>query len=235
MMPEEATKICSIETVKFLDEFASSISSIAFSEGNSIFINNLISPYDTIVNQAQQFVAKAKLTNPTLNFKDFTSLIRSARKKKEPAEIAAMQKAIDATAAGINKIFSEAKAGMYEYELEAMLRYEINRRGMQHLGFKPIIAAGINAATLHYDKNNCQIETDALVLLDVGAACQNYSADITRTFPISGTFSPRQKEVYQHVLDVQKEIISMLKPGIAMVDLNTKTNELITNSLKKSV
>jgi Xaa-Pro aminopeptidase len=192
----------------------------------------LITPFDTLPNRQQQFVSKAKITNPELQFKDFQTLIRPLRKKKEISEIMDMQKAIDATGAGIDKIMREAVAGMYEYELEAMLRYEINRRGMPHLGFKPIIAAGVNAATLHYDRNNCQIGKDSLVLLDVGAANQNYSADITRTFPISGRFSVRQNEVYAHVLHVQKEIIKALKPGVSMTDLNKKTNELIVEALK---
>jgi Xaa-Pro aminopeptidase len=232
MTPKEATEISGIENVKCLDEFSGIISSFFLYGSDCVYVNNIISAPGNLLNKQQQFIVQAKQNNPELCFKDMLPLIRPFRKIKDDSEIEELQKAIDATGAGINKIFKEAKAGMFEYELEAMLRYEINRRGLLHMGFKPIIAAGGNATTLHYDKNNCQVEQNELVLLDVGAACNNYSADITRTFPISGTFSPRQKEVYQHVLDVQKEIISMIKPGVAMTDLNKKTNELITEALK---
>jgi Xaa-Pro aminopeptidase len=107
----------------------------------------------------------------------------------------------------------------------------MQKNGVQRWGFAPIIAAGINAATLHYKQNNCLIAQNDMILMDVGASYQNYSADITRCFPISGKFSPRQREVYLEVLAVQKEIIAMIKPGISMVQLNEKTNELIQQAL----
>ena len=99
--------------------------------------------------------------------------------------------------------------------------------------FKPIIAAEINATILHYVDNNCIIPENSLVLLDIGASCNSYCADITRTFPVSGKFTTRQAEIYQEVLGVQQKIIDMIKPGIALMDLNLKTVSLITESLKR--
>ncbi|HQB98035.1 MAG TPA: M24 family metallopeptidase, partial [Candidatus Cloacimonadota bacterium] len=150
---------------------------------------------------------------------------------KSEWEIMQLQKAIDVTGKGILDIWENAQAGMMEYELEAMLFYRIQRSGLKHWGFAPIIASGINAATLHYEKNDCQIGTNDLVLMDVGASYMNYSADISRTFPISGVFSERQKDVYSAVLRVQKEIISMIHPGVSLMDLQKRTRELIAQEL----
>ncbi|HOQ80410.1 MAG TPA: M24 family metallopeptidase, partial [Candidatus Cloacimonadota bacterium] len=125
------------------------------------------------------------------------------------------------------------RPGMMEYELEAMLHFEMQKKGCRNYGFVPIVAAGKNAATLHYVDNNTIIEDNQLVLLDVGASQNNYSADISRTFPVNGKFTDRQKEVYQEVLNIQKEIIAMVKPGVSMGDLNKRTRELMFASMTK--
>ena len=168
---------------------------------------------------------------PQIAIQCITEKISPLRKIKSEWEIMQLQKAIDVTGKGILDIWENAQAGMMEYELEAMLFYRIQRSGLKHWGFAPIIASGINAATLHYEKNDCQIGTNDLVLMDVGASYMNYSADISRTFPISGVFSERQKDVYSAVLRVQKEIISMIHPGVSLMDLQKRTRELIAQEL----
>jgi len=116
---------------------------------------------------------------------------------------------------------------MMEYELEAIMFYRMQSMGIKHWGFAPIIGTGINAATLHYEKNECQIENGDVILMDVGASYLNYSADITRCFPINGSFTDRQKEVYEVVLDVQKRVIEMIKPGIELLELNQVARDLL--------
>jgi len=103
--------------------------------------------------------------------------------------------------------------------------------GLQQWGFAPIIATGINAATLHYEKNNCLIQPGDLVLMDVGASCNGYSADITRCFPIEQKFSARQAEIYNIVLDVNKRIIELIKPGLELSVLNNNTVEWLAEGL----
>src|SRR5690606_41588780 len=100
--------------------------------------------------------------------------------------------------------------------------------GLPRWGFAPIIATGINAATLHYEKNECKLGSNDLVLLDVGASCNGYSADITRCFPVSGKFSKRQAQIYSLVLEVQKKVIGMIKPGVKLSELNKATADLLT-------
>jgi len=232
MTKEEASEISGIEKISYLDEFERKI---GFYMGSSISVytnlgyNNIDKP----LNKQQDFITKAKQHFPHITASDITKIMIPLRSVKTKWEIEQIQKAINVTGEGIKNIIIKSKIGMMEYELEAILQFEVTRKGFQHMGFKPIIAAGGNAATLHYEQNNSKIGKDEMVLLDVGAACNGYSADISRTFPVSGKFTKRQKEVYSEVLKINKKIITMVKPGIGMKELNEKTIELIQKSLIK--
>ena len=153
------------------------------------------------------------------------------RAYKDEWEISQMVRAIEITGKGIRRIYKNAEVGMHEYELEAMYLYEVYKNGLKHIGFKSIVAAGKNATTLHYEKNRAKIQKGDLVLLDIGALCNNYSADISRTFPIEQKFSQRQKDVYSGVLSVQKAIIDMVKPNVKISDLQNRTKELLRDVL----
>jgi len=168
--------------------------------------------------------------HPQIQIKQLNDLIAPLRKIKDEWEISQLQKAIDLTGKGIVDVMEQARGMMYEFELESILFYRLQRSGVKTWGFAPIIAAGINAATLHYDKNECQIGNGDLVLMDVGASYNNYSADITRCFPVGEKFTERQRQIYQIVLDVQKEIISMIRPGVKLSELNIRTRDLLTES-----
>ena len=228
--PEKASELSGIKEVKYLDEFES-VASSYLASASVCYLNNLNSSYNALLNKSQNFVQMAKKTFYNITFKDIYPIMSKLRAVKDKVEIENLRKAIDATRLGIESIYENAKAGMHEYELEAMLIYEINRKGLKHLGFKSIVAAGHNATTLHYEKNRDKIKKGSLVLLDVGAKYQNYSADISRTFPIEKDFSPRQKDIYAGVLSVQKAIINEVKPGIGLMDLQNKTKKLLTEVL----
>ncbi len=229
---EKATKVSGIERISFLDEFERKIG-FYMASSSKVYTNLGYNNIDKPLNKAQSFISKVKQHFPQITATDITKLMVPLRSVKTKWEIEQMQKAIDVTGNGIINIIKESKIGMMEYELDAILKYEINRGGFKHIGFKSIVAAGKNAATLHYDQNNSKIGKDEMVLLDVGAAYNGYSADISRTFPVSGKFTKRQKEVYSEVLFINKKIIKMVKPGIGMKELNEKTVELIQKSLIK--
>jgi len=232
MNKKEATEISAIDKVSYLDEFERKIGSYLYSSVkvySNYGYNNINKP----LNKSQAFINKMKQHFPQIVAADITKLMIPLRSVKSDWEIEQLQKAIAITGSGIKNIMKKAKVGMMEYELDAILKYEINRSGMKHIGFKSIIAAGKNAATLHYEKNNSKIGKDEMVLLDVGAACNGYSADISRTFPVTGKFTKRQKQVYSEVLSINKQIIEMVKPGVGFKELNKKTVELIQNSLMK--
>lgn len=232
MEKEEACEISKIEAISYLDEFEDSIAYPLTMLGK-IFINLNGIKYGMPLNKQAMFIEQARKTNPNVFYTDVTPKMSPLRSIKDEWEVKQIQQAIDTTEAGIRRIYANAKVGMKEYELEAMLYHTMLSTGYRKWGFLPIVAAGNNATTLHYGKNNTTIAENELVLLDVGSSCENYSADISRTFPIAKTFTKRQKEVYSAVLDVQKNIIDLMVPGAKMADLNAKTVELITEKLKE--
>jgi len=232
LLPKNAKEKSGIEKISFLDEFERKIGMYLLNK-KKCFINRIHSGLNSPLNKQQIFIKSVRDRFPYLSFEDFTEIIRPLRMVKDKWEIQQIQKAIDITGKGISEISKKAKSGMVEYELEAILNYEIIRSGMRHLGFKSIIASGENAATLHYVHNNSKIGKNDLILMDVGASCNNYSADISRTFPVSGKFTARQKAVYEEVLKVNKKIIEMIKPGVGLKELNDKTVELIKTALIK--
>jgi Xaa-Pro aminopeptidase len=231
MYPEEAKEQSGLEDVKFLDEFEDTIFPY-LAVAQKLYVNSGMVSLARPLNKALSFLAKVRDRFVQLVFAEANQLMTPIRQIKDETEIEYMTKAIEITGFGLESIFKNARSGMYEYELEAMLFYEMRRRGITHYGFAPIIAGGVNATILHYKQNNQPINNNELVLCDVGALYNNYSADITRTFPIEKTFSARQKEVYQAVLFVQKSIIAMIKPEVSMADLNKKTEELIGEACK---
>ncbi|MBN1326829.1 MAG: aminopeptidase P family protein [Candidatus Cloacimonetes bacterium] len=230
MTIEEAAKLSGIEKVLYLDEFQRTLE-FYLHITQKFYLNLDSHSLSDSIDRKHQLVERIRLYYPEIVFSDVVALMRPLRSVKDEWEIEQLRKAIDVTGTGIKQIMSKALPGMMEYELEAILNYEALRKNLRHMGFKSIIAAGINAATLHYISNDSRVEENDLVLLDVGAACNNYCADITRTFPISGKFTKRQREVYSEVLAIQKEIINMIKPGISLPELNDRTITLIKEAL----
>jgi len=177
MTKEEAAKSSGIERISFLDEFERKIG-FYMAPSIKIHLNLGYNNIDKPLSKPQDFINKAKQHFPHLLAMDMTKIMIPLRSVKTKWEIEQMQKAIDVTGDGITNIIKKSKIGMMEYELEAILQFEVTRNGLKHMGFKPIIAAGGNAATLHYEQNDSKIEKDEMTLLDVGAACKGYTVEI---------------------------------------------------------
>ena len=224
LSPEEATRISGIKRVRYLDEFYTTLSAMC-PMMKVIHANLGFAALNQPPTLAMHMLQPVRDRHPQIEIRQLNDLIASLRKLKDAWEIQQLQKAIDVTGQGILDIMGSARPGMMEYQLEATLFYRMQDSGLHTWGFAPIIAAGINAATLHYDKNNCQIGKNELVLMDVGADCNGYSADITRCFPIGTKFTARQKQIYQAVLDAQKKVIASVKPGIKLSELNEITKK----------
>jgi Xaa-Pro aminopeptidase len=148
-------------------------------------------------------------------------LIGALRLVKDEDEIARLRNAIDITAEAEREAMKTARPGMWEYEIEALIEYTFRRRGAERLGFPSIVGTGINSTTLHYDKSRRQTEAGDLVVMDIGAEYGYYSADVTRTIPISGRFTPRQRALYDLVLATQQAAIDSVKPGMTIGRLNS--------------
>jgi Xaa-Pro aminopeptidase len=154
---------------------------------------------------------------PLHRYERLAPLLRSLRAVKDPAEIALTREAIDITAAGLHRMLGVLEPGVKEYELEAEMLCEFTRRRAR-MAYQPIIAAGANACVLHYVDNLAECRAGELLLVDVGASYANYSADLTRTYPVGGVFTPRQRAVYDAVLRVLRSSIARATVGTSLRD-----------------
>jgi Xaa-Pro aminopeptidase len=152
--------------------------------------------------------------------KDVEDDIAYLRQVKSPTEIALLEKAIQITLKAQLAAAKAIQPGAMEYEVEAALEYEFRRNGAERPGFPSIVGSGPFSTILHYDKNDRRMQAPDVVVVDIGAEYSGYSADVTRTYPVSGKFSPRQREIYQIVLDAQKAAIAKIKPGVRISDLH---------------
>jgi Xaa-Pro aminopeptidase len=149
---------------------------------------------------------------------DAYPLVGEVRLKKTPYEVAQMRTACEITADAHIELIKKTRPGMSERELHGLFIYEVMKRGCAREGYGSIVAAGKNACTLHYVFNDESLKAGDLLLVDAGGEYNYYSADITRTWPISGKFSEPQKRLYSRVLDLQKRMIEMIRPGLIIKD-----------------
>ena len=154
-------------------------------------------------------------------------LVDSMRLVKDGDEIARMRKAIDISAAGHVAAMQAARPGVWEYELEAALEAAFRRNGADRLGYPSIVGSGPNSTTLHYDVNRRQTRDGDLVVVDAGAEWGQYTADVTRTFPVNGKFTPRQKAIYDLVLATQQMAFDSTRPGATVAQLNRMAREYL--------
>lgn len=152
-------------------------------------------------------------------------LVDSLRLVKDADEIARMRKAIDISAAGHIAAMQAARPGMWEYEIEAALEAAFRRNGADRLGYPSIVGSGPNSTTLHYDVSRRQTRDGDLVVVDAGAEWGQYTADVTRTFPVNGKFSARQKAIYDLVLATQQTAFDSTRPGATVAQLNRIARE----------
>jgi Xaa-Pro aminopeptidase len=155
-----------------------------------------------------------------IKVEDLDPVIARLRLVKDPEELARLRRGIEITVEALKESMRMARPGMWEYELEALIEYTFRRNGAERVGFPSIVASGPNAVTLHYDENRRQVRASELVVEDVGAEFGYYSADITRTIPITGSFTPRQRALYDLVLGTQQAAIDSVRPGINLAALN---------------
>lgn len=146
--------------------------------------------------------------------------IAALRLVKDDDELRRLRRAIDITGESLLEAMRTAAPGMWEYELEGVIEGGFRRRGAERVGFPSIVGSGPNSTTLHYDKSRRQTEAGDLAVLDVGAEYGYYTADVTRTIPVSGKFSPRQRRIYDLVLGAQQAAIDSVRPGVTIGDLN---------------
>ncbi len=219
---EEVLEICDIEDVRYLGEFNNFIDKI-------ISVNEEINIYLDLEkeNNSYKYAHEIKDKYYNLNIKNAFKLIGDLRLIKSEEEIERIRKAIEITIEGIEILMKNSKSGIKEYELEAYFDFICKKNGVKDFAFKTIAAAGKNATILHYVANDSELNDGDLILFDLGAQYKYYNGDISRTFPVNGKFTERQKEVYNAVLRVNEKVIKEMKPGVSFLDLNSKAREWI--------
>ncbi len=151
---------------------------------------------------------------------DLKPIVDSMRVVKDADEVSRLRRAVDISVAGHIAAMRAARAGMWEYELEAALEDGFRRNGADRVGYPSIVGSGPNSTTLHYDVNRRKTENGDLVVIDAAAEWGQYTADVTRTFPVNGKFTPRQKAIYDLVLGAQQAAFDAVRPGITMRELD---------------
>ncbi len=230
---DEAKEISGISSVSYTDNFEKSLSSAIFNNRLKNIYLDLENRNISYSTQAIRLAEKIKSGYPYVNILNVYDTIANFRRIKEPCEIAEIEKAIDITKKGIYSMMKNAKAGMAEYEIEAYFDFELKKNGVKDFAFKTIAASGKNATVLHYSSNDGITCENDLILCDLGAQWHYYNGDITRTFPVNGKFTERQKEIYNIVLEGQKKVISSIRPGIEFGSLNTILIEYYEKALKE--
>ena len=157
---------------------------------------------------------------PVRRIEDPTAQIDLMRQSKTDGEISLLQRAIDITAVGFDAAMRAAAPGVYEYEVQAALERPFRQAGSPRNGYPSIVAGGANACVLHYIRNRDALGDDDLLLIDAGAEYGYYTADVTRTWPVSGRFTPPQRAIYELVLESQRQAIAAVKPGAGFDDVH---------------
>lgn len=164
---------------------------------------------------------------PQLKTKKAATLVTAMRTIKSPEEIAVMQQVIDLTCASLREAIAKVKPGMYEYELEALIEYGFKIRGAEDVSFPSIVGSGPNSTSPHYWENRRQMQDGEVAVLDVGADLHCYAADVTRTIPVNGKFSPAQREIYEIVYRAQEVAMQIVKPGVKFSQVHATAKKVI--------
>ncbi len=225
---EEAQKASGVTTVKYISEFESVFREMAI-KAESIYLNLNENPKfkSEVISADQRFAKTLKDDFPAHEIERLAPLMKNLRLRKEPEEIELMQKACDITGMAFQRLLEFIKPETTEYQIEAEITHEFLWNKASGHAYAPIIASGKSACVLHYIENNKNCADGDLVLMDFGAEYANYSADCTRTVPVNGKFTPRQKECYEAVLRVMKKAISWLTPGTTINRINERVEKLL--------
>jgi Xaa-Pro aminopeptidase len=181
----------------------------------------------------QQFAQQLRVRYPELKVRNASPMMTAMREIKSPAELALIQRAVDITVAAQKAAMARVLTATRENEVEATVEFTFRNLGACCWAFPSIVASGRNSTTLHYESNNDPIPRGGLMLTDLGAEVDGYSADVSRTYPASGVFSPEQRAIYEVVLTAQNETFPLMRPGRRMVEVNDKAQTIVGRELLK--
>jgi len=232
MTKAQATEISGIDNIQYLPAFESGLNRMIYStKYDRVFLDLARMAFEGERTAGMLFTDKIKKNYPDLEVKNVHKFMCELRMYKTDFEISEMRKAIALTQAGLEAVMKGLKPGDYEYVPMAEFAYSIMKNGADGNAFSTIAAAGENAVILHYVESNQLMNDGDLILMDLGAQYKQYASDISRTYPVNGKFTERQKTLYNIVLKAHTEVIAMMKPGVPFADLNKKSSEVLAAGL----
>lgn len=229
---EEAEAASGIKNIHWLSDFDQIFNSVmALSERVYLNTNEHLRAGVVVETRDARFIKSCKERFPLHEYERLAPIMHELRGAKEQAEIDQLQIACDITEKGFRRILKFVKPGVTEFEIEAEYLHEFVRNRSKGFAYEPIIASGANACVLHYIENSRPCHDGDLLLMDVGAEYGNYNADMTRTIPVNGKFTERQKAVYDAVLRVQREAMNILRPGTNIQDYHKEVGLIMQSEL----
>ncbi|MBQ2992097.1 MAG: aminopeptidase P N-terminal domain-containing protein [Clostridia bacterium] len=229
---DEAKEISGVDDVRLIDSLPSALGRMVARETVETAYFDC---YRNAMKDADSYnMAKAKAfaaCYPSVALKNAHPMIAGMRMIKDEDEIAALRRAIDVTDLGLRRILSTLAPGQMEYQAQAEFEYAIKAGGAQSPSFATIAGSGVNGCMLHYDTNRCRMQEGKLLLLDLGAKVDGYCADISRTYPVSGRYTPRQKQIYDIVLAANQAVTAAAKPGVTLRQLNDVCKQVLAEGL----
>ena len=221
-----------IKTVYWLEEFESVFSKL-MNDSTRFYYNNNEHYRQAVEMETREdrFLKMVKLSYPTHELLPIFPIMEALRGVKESEEISLIKTACNITEKGFRRVLGFVKPGVMEYEIEAEYMHEFLRNRSKGFAYTPIIGSGYNACVLHYIENNQECKDGDLLLMDVAAEYANYSSDMTRTIPVNGRFTARQKAVYQAVLNVKNQATKLLVPGTMWDAYHVEVGKLMTSEL----
>ncbi len=228
----QAKERSGIERVHWLTDFEVNFR-LLMCQAEHVFLNSNEHPRASIPTETREmrFTQRCMREYPLHDYQRLAPLMHDLRCVKQPQEITALKEAIRITGDGFQRLLKFVRPGVQEFEIEAELSHEFTRQRARGFAYTPIIASGPNACVLHYITNHCQCQDGEMLLLDVAANYGNYNADLTRTIPVNGKFTPRQRQVYDAVLRVFRQCCQMLRPGVIIREYQENVGRLMEQEL----
>lgn len=231
---DAAFETSGIKTVYWLDQFDTIFNQLmAEAEGIYFNTNEHLRANTEVQTREDRFIEKYKAKYPAHHVHKSAPILHALRSVKEQTEIDLIEHACGITKKGVHRVLDFLKPGVWEYELEAEISHEFIRNRSKGFAYTPIIASGKNACVLHYIENNMQCKDGDVILMDFGAEYANYASDLTRSFPVNGRYTDRQRAVYNSVLHVKKEAEKLLVPGTLIPEYHKEVGKIMEAELVK--
>ncbi len=229
---ERALEVSGVKTVYWLQDLEKVFFEI-MTQCDTVYVNTNEHYRSSVETETREdrFTKWWKAKYPAHSVAKSNPILQRLRSVKDPIEIDLMQKACDITEKGFRRLLNFVKPGVWEYNIEAELLHEFINNRSKGFAYTPIIASGNNANVLHYIENNQECKDGDLLLMDVAAEYANYSSDLTRTIPVSGTYTKRQRAVYDAVLRVKNDATKLLVPGTIWADYHVEVGKIMTSEL----